>query len=129
MVALTGLITAIWAIVKFGIKRKDQQLEKSNEFMESLSKRLQSIEENNAQQSARIDENERGRLRHEIMSFSRELRSGYADMNAHDYEHICQVYDRYKELGGNSYARAEFDFIMECKREFDRQTQHPHEGE
>lgn len=97
--------------------------------MESLDARLKGIEEVNAAQGRRIDDNERNRLRQEIMAFGRELRGGYTEMTERDYEHICQVYDRYCQLGGNSYARAEFEFILECKHEFDRQTQQSHEGE
>lgn len=77
--------------------------------METVNTRLDNIEQENELQSKRIDENERARLRQEIMEFGRELRAGYTEMTVRDYEHIYEVYDRYAKLGGNSYAHAEFE--------------------
>lgn len=87
--------------------------------MNTINTRLDSIEQENIKQAKQIDENEKHRLRQEIMTFGRELRSGYTTMNARDFEHICHVFDKYCELGGNSYARAEFQFIQEMKHQFD----------
>lgn len=88
--------------------------------MGSVTERLDNIEKENDRQSKLINDNERSRLRQEIMAFGRELRAGYTEMTVRDYEHICEVYDKYTKLGGNSYAHAEFEYILECKREFDR---------
>lgn len=116
---IVSLITAIWAIIKFGIKRKDDQLERNNQVLQKINARLDSIEQENLRQAKQIEDNEKSRLRQEIMSFGRELRSGYAEMTARDFEHICHVFDKYSALGGNSYARAEFHFIEEVKHQFD----------
>lgn len=88
--------------------------------MGSVTARLDSIEKENERQSKLIDSNERSRLRQEIMAFGRELRAGYTEMTARDYEHICGVFDKYCKLGGNSYVHAEFEYILRCKQEFDK---------
>ena len=120
IVAITGLITAIWTIIKFGIKRRDAQIKLNNELLGSVTARLDNIEKENERQSKLIDSNERDRLRQEIMAFGRELRGGYTEMTVRDYEHICEVFDKYCKLGGNSYAHAEFEYILRCKQEFDK---------
>ena len=120
IVAVTGLITAIWTIIKFGIKRRDAQIKLNNELLGSVTARLGNIEKENERQSKLIDSNERDRLRQEIMAFGRILRSGYTEMTIRDYEHICEVFDKYCKLGGNSYAHAEFEYILRCKEEFDK---------
>ena len=120
IVAITGLITAIWTIIKFGIKRRDAQIKLNNELLGSVTARLDHIEKENERQSKLIDSNERDRLRQEIMAFGRILRSGYTEMTIRDYEHICEVFDKYCKLGGNSYAHAEFEYILRCKQEFDK---------
>lgn len=88
--------------------------------MGSVTARLDSIEKENKRQSKLIDSNERDRLRQEIMAFGRELRAGRTEMTVRDYEHICEVFDKYCKLGGNSYAHAEFEYILRCKEEFDK---------
>ena len=120
IVAITGLITAIWTIIKFGIKRRDAQIKLNNELLGSVTARLDNIEKENERQSKLIDSNERDRLRQEIMAFGRELRAGHTKMTARDYEHICEVFDKYCKLGGNSYAHAEFEYILSCEQEFDK---------
>lgn len=120
IVAVTGLITAIWTIIKFGIKRRDAQIKLNNELLGSVTARLDNIEKENERQSKLINSNELDRLRQEIMAFGRILRSGYTEMTIRDYEHICEVFDKYCKLGGNSYAHAEFEYILRCKQEFDK---------
>ena len=120
IVAVTGLITAIWTIIKFGIKRRDAQIKLNNELLGSVTARLDNIEKENERQSKLINSNELDRLRQEIMAFGRILRAGYIEMTTRDYEHICEVFDKYCKLGGNSYAHAEFEYILKCKEEFDK---------
>ena len=120
IVAITGLITAIWTIIKFGIKRRDAQIKLNNELLGSVTARLDNIEKENERQSKLINSNELDRLRQEIMAFGRILRAGYIEMTVRDYEHICEVFDKYCKLGGNSYAHAEFEYILRCKQEFDK---------
>lgn len=81
---------------------------------------MDNIEKENERQSKLINSNELDRLRQEIMAFGRILRAGYIEMTACDYEHICEVFDKYCKLGGNSYAHAEFEYILKCKEEFDK---------
>lgn len=88
--------------------------------MGSVTARLESIEKENERQSKLINSNELDRLRQEIMAFGRILRAGYMEMTIRDYEHICEVFDKYCKLGGNSYAHAEFEYILKCKQEFDK---------
>lgn len=84
--------------------------------LERINERLDAIEIENKRQAEQIDSNERSRLREEIMAFSRELRAGQISMMPRDYEHIGHVFDKYTKLGGNSYVKAEMEYIHDCQR-------------
>lgn len=64
-----------------------------------------------------MDDNELDRLRAEIMQFVCYLRSGMSITSA-EFKHIHHVYDKYHNMGGNSYIDEDFQYILEKEREY-----------
>ena len=64
-----------------------------------------------------IDDNEKDRLRAEIMQFVCYLRNDMHITSA-EFKHIHHVYDKYHEMGGNSYIDEDFEYIKEKEREY-----------
>ena len=64
-----------------------------------------------------IDANEMDRMRAEIMQFVCYLRNGMI-MDGAEFKHIHHVYDKYHNMGGNSYIDADFEYILQKEREF-----------
>ena len=63
----------------------------------------------------KVDENERDRIRYEILQFSGSLRNGI-ERTENDYTHIEELYQKYHEkLKANSYISSEMVFIRECR--------------
>lgn len=67
----------------------------------------------------KVDENERDRIRYEILQFSGSLRNGL-ERTENDYTHIEELYEKYKEHGWNSYVSAEMEFIRNCRNKIDK---------
>ena len=85
-----------------------------------INERLDRVEKENKRQAEQIDENERYRIRQEIIAFSRDLRDGrLANMSDEDFKHIHKIYDRYvNELGGNSYIIEVMNYIKEQEKQY-----------
>lgn len=66
-----------------------------------------------------VDINERDRIRYEILQFSGSLRNGL-HRTENDYEHIEEIYAKYKGKGWNSYISSEIDFIRKCRNNIDK---------
>ena len=64
-----------------------------------------------------MDDNELDRLRAEIMQFVCYLRSGM-NITSAEFKHIHHVYDKYHNMGGNSYIDGDFQYILEKEREY-----------
>ena len=65
--------------------------------------------------NTKVDENERDRIRYEILQFSGSLRNGI-ERTENDYTHIEELYQKYHEkLNANSYISSEMVFIRECR--------------
>ena len=62
------------------------------------------------------------RMRAEIMQFVCYLRNGMI-MDAAEFKHIHHVYDKYHNMGGNSYIDADFEYIKQKEREFNNAIQ------
>lgn len=60
-----------------------------------------------------VDTNELDRIRYEILQFSGSLRNGLK-RSATDYQHIEDIFKKYKTKGGNSYIMHEMEYIREC---------------
>ena len=64
-----------------------------------------------------MDDNELDRLRAEIMQFVCYLRSGM-NITSAEFKHIHHAYDKYHNMGGNSYIDGDFQYILEKEREY-----------
>lgn len=61
-----------------------------------------------------VNINERDRIRYEILQFSGSLRNGL-QRTENDYEHIEELYEKYKNKKWNSYIGSEMEFIRKCR--------------
>lgn len=145
IVAITGLISAVWGIVKYYDTKREKKQTEADTFMKEMR-------EENKQQSIKIDslitktigleddlnnlktdvtnvhtrldnqennihDNEMNRLQTAIMDFAASLRNGNtATLNSFNY--IFHAYDKYKALGGNSFVDSEMEYIRKKKTEF-----------
>ena len=76
--------------------------------IEQLGKQITKIDE-------KVDENEKDRIRYEILQFSSSLRNG-RNKTENDYTHIEELYSKYHDkLKANSYITSEMDYIRSCK--------------
>lgn len=85
-----------------------------------INERLGRVEKENKRQAEQINENEKYRIRQEIIMFSRDLRDGrLANISDEDFKHIHAIYDRYvNELGGNSYIVGVMKYIKEQEQQY-----------
>lgn len=75
--------------------------------IDSLEKKIDGIQKE-------VDINERDRIRYEILQFSGSLRNGLT-RTENDYEHIEEIYEKYRGKGWNSYISSEMEFIRDCR--------------
>lgn len=127
--AVTGAAGLIFGIIKWkDAKKERQQTQRKQTTEDIISKKIDAaiipLRQTNAEQNERIkrleekqDENERDRLRAEIMIAANKLHNGQRLTTA-DYKHIEHVYTKYKELGGNSYIDEQMKYIREKEHEY-----------
>ena len=133
IVAILGAITGIGGLIFGIIKWKDaknerEQAKRKQTTEEIIVKKIDAailpLRQTNTEQNARIarleqkqDENERDRLRAEIMIAANKLHNGQRLTTA-DYKHIEHVYTKYHDMGGNSYIDGQMEYIREKEREY-----------
>ena len=127
--AIVGVGGLIFGIVKWKEAKKEREEARKKETTEQIiSKKIDAaiipLRQTNAEQNARIsrleekqDENERDRLRAEIMIMANKLHNGQLITTA-DFKHIEHVYAKYKALGGNSYIDGQMEYIREKERDY-----------
>ena len=71
-----------------------------------INDRLDILEKN-------MNSNELDRIRYEILQFSGSLRNGLSRTET-DYQHIEDIFTKYKNMGGNSYILHEMEYIRDC---------------
>lgn len=81
--------------------------------------RFDKIEESIDDVNDSIVKSERFRLKAEILNFAEDLNNGL-EKSSVAYQHIHSVYERYIELGGNSYIMEVFRFITEHQQKTER---------
>jgi hypothetical protein len=135
IIAITGAVTGIGGFI-FGVikwrdaKKEREQAKRKQTTEEIIVKKIDAailpLRQTNAEQNERIarlekkqDENERDRLRAEIMIAANKLHNGQK-LTTVDYKHIEHVYTKYKELGGNSYTVEQMKYIREKEAEYIR---------
>lgn len=127
--AVVGIGGFIFGIVKWkDAKNEKEQAKRKQTTEEIIVKKIDAailpLRQTNAEQNARIarleqkqDENERDRLRAEIMIAANKLHNGQRLTTA-DYKHIEHVYTKYHDMGGNSYIDGQMEYIREKEREY-----------
>lgn len=135
IIAITGAITGVGGFI-FGIvkwrdakneRRKAREKETTEQvIVRKIDEAVKPIKKTNEEQNARIkrleekqDDNERDRLRAEIMIMANKLHNGQLITTA-DFKHIEHVYTKYKALGGNSYIDGQMEYIREKEKEYTR---------
>lgn len=71
-----------------------------------LINRVEKLEE-------KVDENEKGRIRHEIYTFANNLRNSKREYTADEFQHIFEINEKYKKLGGNGQIKVEMKYIQD----------------
>ena len=145
IVAVTGLISAVWAILKYYDTKREKKQTQSDKFMKemrdenkeqstkidslitrttrvetelsNLKDDLANVHEQLNAQECDIQDNEMNRLQTAIMDFPSALRAGQPEtLNSFNYN--FHAYDKYKSLGGNSFVDSEMEYIRKKKLEF-----------
>ena len=80
--------------------------------IEEINKKIDAVEK-------KVDTNEIDRIKYEISQFSGSLRNGLK-REEFDYQHIEDLYEKYKKLGGNSFVASEMDFIRSQRNKVDK---------
>ena len=135
IIAVTGAITGVGGLIFGIVKWRDAKREKDEAkrkqtteqvIVNKIDAAIIPLRQTNAEQNERIarlekkqDENERDRLRAEIMIAANKLHNGQR-LTTVDYKHIEHVYTKYQELGGNSYIVEQMKYIREKEREYIR---------
>ena len=127
--AVTGLGGFIFGVIKWKDAKKEREQTKRKQTTEDIIvKKIDAaiipLRQTNAEQNERIarlekkqDENERDRLRAEIMIAANKLHNGQRLTTA-DYKHIEHVYTKYHDMGGNSYIDGQMEYIREKEKEY-----------
>jgi hypothetical protein len=97
---------------------QQEQLTKLEESVTNIEEDLKDVHEKLDVQQEQILKNEMNRLQTAIMDFAGMLRNNY-DVNMNSFNYIYHAYDRYKELGGNSFVDSEMEFIKAKKKELE----------
>ena len=129
--ALTGFGGFVFGVVKWKDAKKEREQTKRKQTTEDIivkkiDQAIIPLRQTNAEQNERIarlekkqDENERDRLRAEIMIAANKLHNGQKLTSA-DYKHIEHVYTKYHDMGGNSYIDGQMKYIREKEAEYIR---------
>ena len=131
--AITGLVGACWAIVKYYDSKKqkrhdqivqtlmeqnskqDEVLKETCEVIKDTRQQLADTQEQLRAMQQAMHDDELDKLRNDLINFACKLRNGF-EMSSVDYEHIHTVYDKYILMGGNSYIQLDcFPYILECE--------------
>lgn len=95
------------------LKKISKAILQINNLCEARGNKLCDISEELKEQTISIRQNDFNNLQGIVVDYATKVRNGCKiDKNSFDY--ICQCYDRYKTMGGNSYIDNEFDYIREA---------------
>ena len=126
LVSVAGIMTAIVTIVKplrkyflnkitrIGTVEKGLQdlNEKLSKKIDTITTTVQNLSIHVATMDKKIDMNEKDRLRDEIFRIGNLARRG-EKITGQQFAHLEEDYDKYKNLGGNSHAHDEHDFVVD----------------
>lgn len=81
-------------------------------LMEDVNSKIDNLDINVKKLDSKIDKNVLDDIRGEIVDFAEDLRQGCHKSKV-QFQHIFEIYDKYHNLGGNSYITNEFKYIEE----------------
>ena len=124
--AVIGIAGFIFGIIKWRDERRErknsQERQKTKDFVaEKIKEEISPIKENIEILKNLVDDNEKDRLRAEIMIFVHELKNNQI-VDGADFKHIHHVYDKYHNMGGNSYIDEDMKYIRMCEREINERN-------
>lgn len=61
----------------------------------------------------KVDENEKDRIRHEIFTFANNMRNSKRQYTAEEFQHIFEINEKYRKMGGNGQIKVEMKYIQE----------------
>lgn len=124
--AVIGIAGFIFGIIKWRDERRErknsQERQKTKDFVaEKIKEEISPIKENIEDLKNLVDDNEKDRLRAEIMIFVHELKNNQI-VDGADFKHIHHVYDKYHNMGGNSYIDEDMEYIRMREREINERN-------
>ena len=111
---ILALLISILSILEKSKSISKKPLSKLIKFLNgNLTEKVDRITQKIEFVEKKVDENEKDRIKQEILSFSNSLRKGEPHTRE-EFMHIFDIYEKYKKLGGNSFVQMEIEFIHEC---------------
>ena len=62
---------------------------------------------------SKVDNNEKDRIRHEIFTFANNMRNDKRKYTAEEFQHIFEINEKYRKMGGNGQIKVEMKYIQE----------------
>lgn len=116
--AILGLIITLSTIVALINKNTKKAIKEELVVVKiGINKQFDEIREDIDELKIATKENEKGRLLHELISFSDDLRRGLV-VSENDFQAFYTKYERYKHLGGNSFVDQEKKSVDSEYKEF-----------
>lgn len=115
IVVVCSAIMSILAIIEKTDKIKFKPLSKLFGRKELLDK-IDSIGKKLDDHITDTKVDEKDRLGQEIMSFASLLRNGFVP-DTEEFKNIHKIYDKYKSLDGNGFAKIKMEYIEQKERE------------
>jgi len=102
----SGILEALCEMININLK----PLTKIRKIMfKDLHKKLDELND-------RLSGSEKNRLRNRIVDFASDLKNG-ENKSEVQYKNICECYDKYHQMGGNSYVDGEIKYIKSKYKE------------
>lgn len=119
--AAIGIGGFIFGIVKWRAERRErknaEKRQATKDFLaQKIDDTIEPVKEEIKHLKNLVDDNEKDRLRAEIMIFVHELKNNQI-VDGADFKHIHHVYDKYHNMGGNSYIDEDMEYIRRRERE------------
>ena len=120
-----GILVIIVGFLKWGFKGINKKLDQKiddkvkgvndniNERIDNIEKKIDSLIDNTLELKNQLNDQEKWRLRDNILMFAQILRntSEIENVSENIFSNIFQDYDKYKDLGGNSFVDNEMEYI------------------
>ena len=127
----TSLLKWLGKAINAGTEKKIEEMQdrfenKLSEIKNQFEKELSEVKRQLAEQMVTIDENEKDRIRNEVLSFATSCRRGIHHTKD-EFDHIITIHKKYESLlqktsDENGVFTEEYDFILEIYHECQREN-------